>query len=272
MPELPEVETTRAGLAPHLVGSRVLRVEVREARLRWPVPEGLAQFLTGARLERLERRAKYLLFHFDRGTLIGHLGMSGSMRLVEPEVPWRTHDHVALTFEGPRQLRLNDPRRFGSLHWSTQEALAGHFLMKHLGPEPLGDDFDGARLHGLARGRRAPVKAFLMDAKVVVGVGNIYANEALYRAGVHPLRAAGRISRARFDALAAAVRSVLGEAVAMGGTTLRDFVGSDGNPGYFRQSLDVYGRGGEPCRGCGGTLREVRLGQRTTVYCPRCQR
>ncbi|MEE4300722.1 MAG: bifunctional DNA-formamidopyrimidine glycosylase/DNA-(apurinic or apyrimidinic site) lyase [Pseudomonadales bacterium] len=272
MPELPEVETTRAGLAPHLEGDRVTAVEVRDGRLRWPVPDGLPQYLTGARLERLARRAKYLLFHFDRGILIGHLGMSGSMRLVDPGTALLQHDHVVLTFEGGRQLRLNDPRRFGSLHWSAPEALAAHFLMEHLGPEPLGEDFDGALLHQRSRGRRAPVKAFLMDARIVVGVGNIYANEALFRAGIHPRRAAGRIARGRYDALAAAVRAVLGEAVAMGGTTLRDFVGSDGRPGYFRQSLDVYGRGGEPCRRCGGALREERLGQRTTVFCPHCQR
>jgi formamidopyrimidine-DNA glycosylase len=272
MPELPEVETTRAGLAPHLEGRCVVRVEVRDPRLRWPVPAGLAQYLVGARLERLQRRAKYLLFRFDRGTLIGHLGMSGSMRLVPADAPPRTHDHVVLAFEGRGELRLNDPRRFGSLHWATPEALPDHFLLAHLGPEPLGDAFDGAHLHGLARGRRAPVKAFLMDARVVVGVGNIYANEALFRAGIHPLRAAGRIGRGRYDRLAASVRAVLAEAVAMGGTTLRDFTASDGRPGYFRQSLDVYGRGGERCQRCEAVLREIRLGQRTTVYCPRCQR
>jgi formamidopyrimidine-DNA glycosylase len=202
MPELPEVETTRAGLAPHLEGDRVTAVEVRDGRLRWPVPDGLPQYLTGARLERLARRAKYLLFHFDRGILIGHLGMSGSMRLVDPGTALLQHDHVVLTFEGGRQLRLNDPRRFGSLHWSAPEALAAHFLMEHLGPEPLGEDFDGALLHQRSRGRRAPVKAFLMDARIVVGVGNIYANEALFRAGIHPRRAGrpyrpGTLRRAR---------------------------------------------------------------------------
>ena len=272
MPELPEVETTRAGLARHLEGARLARLVVREPRLRWPVPEDLGQVLTGTRLERLERRAKYLLFRFDRGTLIGHLGMSGSMRLVDPDDAWLTHDHVGMTFEGPRELRLNDPRRFGSLHFAAPAEVDAHFLLAHLGPEPLGDAFDGALLHARARGRRVPVKSFLMDARIVVGVGNIYANEALFRAGIHPRRAAGRISRSRYDLLAAAVRAVLSEAVRQGGTTLRDFVGSDGRPGYFRQSLDVYGRGGEPCRGCGSTLVETRLAQRTTVHCPRCQR
>lgn len=272
MPELPEVETTRAGLAPHLEGRRVEQVRVHDGRLRWPVPEDLGQVMTGARLERLERRAKYLLFRFDRGVLIGHLGMSGSFRLAPEDEPRMTHDHIVIRFEGAPELRLNDPRRFGSLHWTAADELGGHFLIEHLGPEPLGDEFDGGHLHRAARGRRAPIKAFLMDARIVVGVGNIYANEALFRSGIHPLRAAGRISRGRFDRLALEVREVLAAAVAMGGTTLRDFVGGDGKPGYFKQSLDVYGRGGEVCRRCTGALREIRLSQRTTVYCPNCQR
>lgn len=271
MPELPEVETTRSGLAPHLEGRRVRAVLVRESRLRWPVPDDLSQSLTGARLERLTRRAKYLLFSFERGALLAHLGMSGSLRLVAPQVPWLTHDHVEIDFEGAPRLRLNDPRRFGSLHWIEGDPGA-HFLLAGLGPEPLESGFDGAWLHARSRGRRVPVKSFIMDAKVVVGVGNIYAAEALYRAGIRPSRAAGRISLARYEALADAIRAVLGEAVAMGGTTLRDFVGSDGRPGYFRQSLDAYGRGGEPCRRCGTELRASRLGQRATVYCPACQR
>jgi formamidopyrimidine-DNA glycosylase len=307
VPELPEVETTRRGLAPHLEGRRVRAVRVREPRLRWPVPEDLGQHLTGARLARIDRRAKYLLLRFPAGVLLGHLGMSGSLRLVPPQTPWRTHDHVEVLFdplgaerapagapaeavvdaaaeadaetdvvpERPVALRLNDPRRFGSLHWIDAPADAAepaHFLLDALGPEPLDAAFDGAWLHARARGRRAPVKAFLMDARTVVGVGNIYAAEALFRAGIHPARAAGRIARARYDALAESVRGVLGEAVAMGGTTLRDFVGSDGKPGYFRQSLSVYGRDGEPCRVCGTTLKGARLGQRATVWCPRCQR
>jgi len=276
VPELPEVETTRRGLAPHLEGLRVRSVLVREPRLRWPVPEDLSQSLTGARLLRLDRRAKYLLFRFDAGVLLGHLGMSGSMRLVPPDRPWMTHDHVQLVFEPadpadpPPHLRLNDPRRFGSLHWLDADPEA-HFLLARLGPEPLDPGFDGGLLHARSRGRRASVKSFIMDAKVVVGVGNIYATEALFRAGIRPSRQAGRIGRARYDALAEAVRAVLGEAVEMGGTTLRDFVGSDGRPGYFRQSLSVYGRGGEPCRRCGTTLRSTRLGQRAPVHCPRCQ-
>lgn len=271
MPELPEVETTRMGLAPHLAGRRVRAVLVRERRLRWPVPDDLSQSLTGARLERLERRAKYLLFRFERGTLLAHLGMSGSLRLVAPDHPWLTHDHVEIDFEGAPRLRLNDPRRFGSLHWIEDEPGA-HFLLAGLGPEPLQPGFDGDYLYARSRGRKVSVKSFIMDATVVVGVGNIYAAEALYRAGIRPSRAAGRVALARYRALADAIRAVLGEAVAMGGTTLRDFVGSDGRPGYFRQSLDAYGRGGEPCRRCGGLLRASRLGQRATVFCPNCQR
>lgn len=271
MPELPEVETTRSGLAPHLEGRRVRAVLVREPRLRWPVPDDLSQSLTGRRLERLERRAKYLLFHFDRGALLAHLGMSGSLRLVAPEMPWLTHDHVEIDFDGAPRLRLNDPRRFGSLHWIEGDPRT-HFLLADLGPEPLQPGFDGDWLHARSRGRRVPVKSFIMDAKVVVGVGNIYAAEALYRAGIRPSRAAGRVALERYRALADAIRAVLGEAVAMGGTTLRDFVGSDGRPGYFRQSLDAYGRGGEPCRRCGTALKATRLGQRATVFCPSCQR
>lgn len=271
MPELPEVETTRSGLAPHLVGRSVRRVLVREPRLRWPVPDDLSQRLTGARLVALERRAKYLLFRFDTGVLLGHLGMSGSLRLVPPESPLLTHDHVQVDFDGALPMRLNDPRRFGSLHWIDGDP-AQHFLLADLGPEPLGPDFSGAWLHARARGRRVAVKSFIMDGAVVVGVGNIYATEALFRAGIHPARAAGRISLLRFERLAEAIRAVLGEAVEMGGTTLRDFVGSDGRPGYFRQSLAAYGREGQPCRRCGALLRGSRLGQRATVHCPTCQR
>lgn len=275
MPELPEVETTRRGLAPHLVGRRLEAVQVREPRLRWPVAADFSQRLTGATLTDLRRRAKYLLFDFQRpaggGTLIAHLGMSGSMRLVAADAPLLPHDHVQFVFAGPAELRLNDPRRFGSLHF-VDGAAEGHFLLGHLGPEPLDPGFDGEYLFQRARKRRAPVKAFIMDARIVVGVGNIYATEALFRAGIRPSRPAGRISAARYGLLADAIRAVLEEALIMGGTTLRDFVGSDGRPGYFRQSLAVYGRGGAPCRVCGGVLRGDRIGQRATVFCPACQR
>ncbi len=270
MPELPEVETTRRGLVPHLVGSRLTSVRVRDPRLRWPVPPELGQVLTGARLTGLRRRAKYLLFDFDRGTLIAHLGMSGSLRLVAPDVPPLTHDHVLLGF-GDVELRLNDPRRFGSLHW-VEAPPETHFLLAHLGPEPLADGFDGSVLFAGSRGRRGAVKGFIMDARVVVGVGNIYATEALFRAGIRPSRSAGRIAAPRYDALAEAIRAVLAEALVMGGTTLRDFVSSDGRPGYFKQSLAAYGRGGAPCRVCGQVLRSTRIAQRATVFCASCQR
>ena len=271
MPELPEVETTRRGLAPHLEGRRVRAVEVRERRLRWPVAETLDAELPGALVERLERRAKYLLFRTDRGTLIGHLGMSGSMRVVSGNLPPGPHDHVDLHLDSGLCLRLRDPRRFGSLHWTTADPFT-HPLLVGLGPEPLGEGFDAAWLYGRARGRRAPVKTFLMDAHVVVGVGNIYASEALHLAGIHPLRAAGRVSRPRFERLVEAVRQVLGDAIVAGGTTLRDFTNGAGEPGYFRQRLRVYGRAGEPCDTCGETLRQRVIGQRSSFFCVRCQR
>ncbi|HKJ77014.1 MAG TPA: bifunctional DNA-formamidopyrimidine glycosylase/DNA-(apurinic or apyrimidinic site) lyase [Gammaproteobacteria bacterium] len=271
MPELPEVETTRRGIAPHLEGRRIVRVIVREPRLRWPVDPELPAILEGQTVHAVGRRAKYLLLATDAGTVLLHLGMSGSLRLVPAGTAPGRHDHLDLCLDDGRCLRLNDPRRFGSVHW-TGDAPETHRLLAALGPEPLGTAFDGAHLYGLSRGRTAAVKAFLMDSRVVVGVGNIYASEALFRAGIHPRRPAGRVGRGRYLALADAVREVLGEAVAAGGTTLRDFVDSDGRPGYFAQSLRVYGKAGAPCPACGATLRQERIGQRATYYCPRCQR
>ena len=270
MPELPEVETTRRGLESHCVGQCVADVVVRDARLRWPVPADLAQQLRGARLHALERRAKYLLFRTDRGTLLVHLGMSGSLRVLPTALPPARHDHVDLVLESGACLRYNDPRRFGSFQWFAPAAEL-HPLVG-LGPEPLSDDFDGALLHRRARGRRGPVKAFIMDAATVVGVGNIYATEALYLAGIRPDRAAGRIGRARYDGLAGHIKQVLTNAIAQGGTTLRDFVGGDGRPGYFAQSLHAYGRAGQPCGRCGRPLRGKVIGQRASVYCIACQR
>ncbi len=272
MPELPEVETTRRGLEPHALGRRIEALHVHDRRLRWPVAENLPRQVAGRRIEFLTRRAKYLLFELDSGDrLMLHLGMSGSVRVVTASTPRRLHDHVELHLESGRIIRFNDPRRFGSLHRLAADA-AGHPLLDHLGPEPLSDAFTGEYLHGLARGRRGPAKAFLMDSRVVVGVGNIYANEALHRAGIHPGRAAGRISLARYRGLVEAVQAVLVAAIEAGGTTLRDFASTEGAPVYFRQRLDVYARGGLPCRRCGVPLRERRLGQRSTVYCLRCQR
>ena len=270
MPELPEVETTRRGIAPHLEGQRVSRVVVRERRLRWPIPEDLDVRLSGQRIECVERRAKYLLIKAESGTLIGHLGMSGNLRLVPVGTPAAKHEHVDIELESGLALRYTDPRRFGALLWSDDPL--NHELLIKLGPEPLTELFDGERLYQLSRGRSMAVKPFIMDNAVVVGVGNIYATEALFAAGIDPRREAGSISRARYVALAVEIKRILAHAIERGGTTLRDFIGGDGQPGYFQQELFAYGRGGEFCKLCGSTLREVKLGQRASVYCPKCQR
>ena len=270
MPELPEVETTRRGIAPHLVGRRIRAVTLRRADLRWPIPGEIAALLPGQRVQAVRRRAKYLLLDTEPGSALLHLGMSGNLRVLDASVPAGLHDHVDLALQGGKLLRFNDPRRFGCLLW--QAAGSVHPLLAGLGPEPLEDRFDGAWLHARSRGLRASVKSFLMDQAVVVGVGNIYAAESLFEAGIAPQRAAGRVSLARYELLAAAVRRILGYAIERGGTTLRDFLAPDGAPGYFEQELQVYGRAGEPCRRCGQVLRHAVLGQRTTVWCPRCQR
>ncbi|MEM1152824.1 MAG: bifunctional DNA-formamidopyrimidine glycosylase/DNA-(apurinic or apyrimidinic site) lyase [Pseudomonadota bacterium] len=270
MPELPEVETTRRGVAPYCVGKVVSQVTVREPRLRWPVPIELPGMLAGLKITALERRAKYLLFRTERGSLLIHLGMSGSLRVVALDDEPRKHDHIDIVFENAACLRFHDPRRFGSLHWVPLDD--NHKLLNHLGPEPLSEAFDGQMLYRRSRGRSCPVKSFIMDGKVVVGVGNIYANEALFLAGIHPRRAAGRISLKRYEVLADQIKRVLTSAIRQGGTTLRDFVGGDGSPGYFAQQLFVYDRGGERCKRCDATLKEIRLGQRSTVFCVTCQR
>jgi formamidopyrimidine-DNA glycosylase len=269
MPELPEVETTRRGVEPHCLGRVVTGVIVRESRLRWPVPNRLALALSGQVINAVERRAKYLLFHTEAGSLLVHLGMSGSLRIVLPEVPPSRHDHIDVLLEGGACLRYHDPRRFGCFLWlASGEA---HPLLSGLGPEPLSAEFDGQLLYHLSRGRKGPIKNFIMDGKVVVGVGNIYANEALFQSGIRPDRAAGRISLASYQRLADIIKQVLTSSIEQGGTTLRDFVGGDGRPGYFAQQLLVYGRAGQPCRCCGSLLRELRLGQRSSVYCVTCQ-
>ena len=271
MPELPEVETARRGIAPHLVGRRIRRLEVREWRLRWPVARRLPAILRGRAVEAVDRRGKYLLLRAGGGALLWHLGMSGSLRVLAEPPPPGPHDHVDLVLAGGAALRFRDPRRFGSLHWTAGDPLR-HRLLAGLGPEPLGADFDGDWLHARSRGRRAAVKAFLMDSRVVAGVGNIYASEALFEAGVAPSRPAGRISRERYQRLADAVRSVLARSIEAGGTTLRDFTEADGSPGYFARELRVYGRAGAPCVRCGEPVRARTLGQRSSFYCPRCQR
>jgi formamidopyrimidine-DNA glycosylase len=271
MPELPEVETTRRGIAPHITGRTVARLLVREPRLRWPVPGELVEKLPGQIIETVGRRGKYLLLGTAAGTVLVHLGMSGSLRMIKAATPPEPHDHVDVVFTDGRALRLRDPRRFGSLLWTTR-APEEHPLLRDLGPEPLDGEFSGNYLFDLSRGRRVAVKLFLMNSHVVVGVGNIYANEALFLAGVHPRRAAGRIGRARYDRLASAIRQVLNESITAGGTTLRDFTNGVGEPGYFGIYLRVYGRGGEPCPRCRQPVRDTRQGQRSTFYCPVCQR
>lgn len=270
MPELPEVETTRRGLEPLIVGRSIESFEVREPRLRWPVPSDLDEKLGTRRIVRLGRRAKYLLIVTDGGTLIVHLGMSGSLRYLSVAQSPAAHDHVDIRLAGDGVVRFNDPRRFGSLHYSAEPL--GHPLLRSLGPEPLGDRFDGEYLARSCAGRRVAIKQHLMNSRVVAGVGNIYANEALFRAGIHPARQAGRIARRRLDGLADSLRDVLNEAIAEGGTTLRDFVASDGRPGYFSMSLAVYDRADAPCKRCGLPVRVRRLGQRATYYCAGCQR
>jgi formamidopyrimidine-DNA glycosylase len=269
MPELPEVEITRRGIAPVLRHRTITAVTVREPRLRWRVPAGLAATLLGTRIKAVRRRAKYLLLDCSTGTLIVHLGMSGSLRVVKAGEPPGPYDHFDLGV-GDLTLRLRDPRRFGAVLWHTGDP-ARHPLLAHLGVEPLSPAFNGRLLHAATRGRRVAIKQALMDHKVVVGVGNIYASESLFRARVHPRTAAGRLSAARCELLAEAVRDTLQDALAAGGSSLRDFMHSDGSPGYFQQRHFVYGREGAPCRICGTPVRRIAQGQRSTWYCPDCQ-
>ncbi len=270
MPELPEVETTRRGIEPWLTGETIEAVIVRDRRLRWPVPEDLERRLAGQTIKGLRRRSKYIFFDVADGSAMLHLGMSGSVRIIDPDEPPGKHDHVDIRLDSGKAMRFRDPRRFGSLLWADDPA--AHPLIAGLGPEPLSDEFDGDTLWRASRGRKIAIKPFIMTASVVVGVGNIYASESLFAAGIHPKRAAGRVSRERYQKLAEAIRSVLQRAIDAGGTTLRDFHGGDGEPGYFKQQLDVYGRDGRKCRRCGGEVRSVVLGQRSTFYCPDCQR
>ena len=270
MPELPEVETTRRGLAPHVEGRCVTGVVLRRADLRWPIPPEVSVLLPGQRITAIRRRAKYLLFDTAAGSALLHLGMSGNLRVLAPDTPLRAHDHVDMALDSGQLLRFHDPRRFGCLLWQAPGQT--HPLLAGLGPEPLGAGFDGDYLFARSRGRSSPVKTFLMDQSVVVGVGNIYAAEALFMAGISPLRAAGKVSRERYGVLAAAAQQVLQQAITRGGTTLRDFITPDGAPGYFEQELQVYGRAGLPCPRCGRTLKHAAIGQRASVWCGHCQR
>ena len=271
MPELPEVETTRRGLEPHLVGQRIKAVVIRHAGLRHPVSNELPHALPGLTILSLERRGKYLLLDCGKGWLILHLGMSGSLRILPAAAPAEKHDHFDLVLASGHCMRLRDPRRFGAILW-TKAPPESHPLLTNLGVEPLTAAFDGDFLYRVSRGRRTPIKQFLMDSHIVVGVGNIYANEALFAAGISPKTAAGRIGKVRCTRLAALVKDILNRAIAAGGSTLRDFVNSAGNPGYFQQQYGVYGRTGQPCRHCGATVRQLRQGQRSTFYCPGCQK
>jgi formamidopyrimidine-DNA glycosylase len=268
MPELPEVEVTRRGLAPRISGRTISAVVVREPRMRWPVPRGLNR-LAGRTVRGVKRRGKYLLFDCGSGHLILHLGMSGSLRVVPADAPASKHDHFDLVL-GNRAVRLRDPRRFGAVLWTTQPPEA-HPLLAHLGIEPLARQFDAAYLHALTRGARVAIKPFLMDGRRVVGVGNIYASESLFRARIAPRRRAGRLTHAECEALVREIKATLREAIRAGGSSLRDFVGSDGESGYFQQRTWVYDRAGMPCRRCSTPIRRVVQGQRATYFCTRCQ-
>lgn len=270
MPELPEVETTRRGLAPRLEGRRLARITVRNPQLRWPVPADLEQQLRGRALHSLSRRGKYLLFDFGPVTQLVHLGMSGSLRFAAADEPAGLHDHVDWQFDDGTILRLRDPRRFGAVLWSADPAT--HALLAHLGPEPLSDAFDGAYLHARSRQRGVAIKQFIMDAQIVVGVGNIYASESLFHAGIRPTTAARRLTRPACDRLVAAIKRVLAAAIAAGGSSLRDYVHSSGELGYFQLQTRVYDREHAPCKVCSSPIRRTVQGQRATFYCPVCQR
>ena len=269
MPELPEVETTRRGVSPYLLGATLQGAVVRESRLRWPIPPDLEQKLTGLTVRAVTRRAKYLVIHFDTGFLLIHLGMSGSLRYIPATTAPEKHDHVDLLL-GSHVLRYRDPRRFGAMLWHTGP-LEFHPLLKDLGPEPLSDDFDGSRLYAAIHKRATAIKLAIMDNHVVVGVGNIYANESLFHAGICPTRAARDLRLSDCQRLADEIRKVLRRAIERGGSTLRDFVNTEGQSGYFQQEYFVYDRHDAPCRVCGSPIRQIRQGQRSSYYCPLCQ-
>ncbi|HEY9136269.1 MAG TPA: bifunctional DNA-formamidopyrimidine glycosylase/DNA-(apurinic or apyrimidinic site) lyase [Pseudomonadales bacterium] len=272
MPELPEVETTCRGIAPYLINKTVKGVVIRQSKLRWPITRGLAGEISGTRIESVSRRGKYLLISTSSGVLIIHLGMSGSLKIVPLKQLAEKHDHFDLLVSGEKVLRLTDPRKFGSVLWTKKENLERHKLLEKLGPEPLSDEFSCEDFYLLSRNKKVAVKNFIMNSHNVVGVGNIYANEALFRAGIKPNRPAGQISKQRYTLLVAEIKAVLSEAIKQGGTTLKDFTGGDGKPGYFKQQLAVYGRAGLPCARCAQPLKEIRMAQRSTVFCAQCQK
>ena len=269
MPELPEVETTRCGITPHVKNNKIEDVVIRQSSLRWPVPRNLKKKLQGKKIQNIKRRAKYLLFCTDVGHLIIHLGMSGSLRMVNHQATPRKHDHIDFVLS-KKTLRFHDPRRFGAVLWTNKDPLQ-HDLLQNLGPEPLSKDFTGAYLHRLAQGKKINVKNFIMNSHIVVGVGNIYASESLFLSGIHPQRAAGRISLKRYEALANSIKEVLTKAIKSGGTTLRDFVNEEGKPGYFANQLNVYKQTGKPCPVCKSPIRVRTIGQRSSFFCVQCQ-
>jgi len=271
MPELPEVETTRLGISPHIEKQTVKSVVIRNGKLRWPVPLSIKKKLPDQKLLSVSRRGKYLILDFGNGCLLMHLGMSGSLQIVDPKTELRKHDHVDIIFKNNQCLRYHDPRRFGSILWTTKPPLE-HKLLKDLGPEPLDKVFSAQHLWNRSRKRRVTIKQFIMDSHNVVGVGNIYASESLFRAGIHPRRAAGKVSLKQYKLLVKTIKTVIKAAIKQGGTTLRDFTGGDGKPGYFQQRLNVYGRKGEPCQQCDKPISHCVIGQRATYYCTACQK
>lgn len=271
MPELPEVETTRRGIEPLVADKVVDQVLIYNDSLRWPVPQSLLSLLPGQKVTAVNRRSKYLLFQFSIGTMIVHLGMTGHLRVDSCQAQKRKHDHVEIVFTDGTALRYNDPRRFGSILWTAEDPLQ-HIRLVKLGPEPFSPEFNATYLHKYSRNRKVALKPFLMDAHVVVGVGNIYASEALFRAGISPLKPAGKVSKVAYERLVEAVTVILNEAISAGGTTIRDFSNSEGKPGYFTQELRVYGRTGQKCISCDTLIKQIKLGQRSTFYCPSCQK
>ena len=277
MPELPEVETTLRGLAPHLSGQRIRQVTIRNPHLRWPIPDNLPEILPAQTIHTLQRRAKYLLLQCDTGTLILHLGMSGSLRILPANTPAEKHDHFDLLLANGNLLRLRDPRRFGAVLWHPQQTgkqrdIAQHPLLAKLGPEPLLQDFDAQYLYRATRKRSAAIKQVIMDSHVVVGVGNIYASESLFHAGIRPQLTANKLSLPRCARLVQTIRETLSASIAQGGSTLRDFSSANGESGYFQLEAMVYGREGQACRVCGTAIKAIKQGQRSTFYCPSCQK
>ena len=271
MPELPEVETTLKGISPHLKNKIVTQVNIYKEKLRWPIEKNLNKKLLNKKLKKIHRRGKYLILEFENGSLLLHLGMSGSLRISTAKMPLKKHDHFEIIFNNKKILRLHDPRRFGAVLW-TEENWQDHKLLKTLGPEPLTSEFNIDYLYKKSRNKTIAIKSFIMDSHIIVGVGNIYASEALFQSGIHPTRKTQNISKKRFETLISAIKEILNKAIKEGGTTLKDFTNADGKPGYFAQQLNVYGRSGQPCLKCASKIKNKIISQRATYYCPSCQR